>query len=232
MKAKPMEHATHLSSLSDNLKETLSLLKIHRIAAGAGPGRKVGVEVLNKSAIVLAVASWEAYVEDTVGSALEFIISNAKDHTVLPKQVLERVGQKNQGIHAWRLAGDGWKGSLRDNLKEVLSSTTGKLNTPKPNQVNELFAKAIGLEKIATKWFWPGRSNASCVAALEKLIELRGSIAHRVTHSDKVWKKDVRDAVALIARIGAVTNNVTCDYVSGLVGKDPWMRVKWDGQLD
>lgn len=225
----PPVRASHLASLIDNLTETLTLLDIHADTVGRGPGRKVGVEVLNKSAIVLVVASWEAYVEDTASSALSFLIEHASSHDAIPKNVLERVGQKYQGVNSWKLAGDGWKKCLQDNYKEVLSSTTGKLNTPKPSQVDELFAKTIGLTNLSKHWKWSGRPNEKCISALERLIELRGSIAHRVKHHDKVWKKDVREAVDLVSRIAARTSNVTRDYVSKTVGEQPWHFVKYKG---
>ena len=137
------KHAPHLASLVANIKESLTLLKIHEKAAGSGPGRKVGVEVLNKSAIILVVASWEAYVEDTASSALSFMIEAGGRHNVFPNNVLERVANKNQGLNSWKLAGDGWRQALRDNFSEVLSTTTGKLNTPKPAQVDDLFLKTV-----------------------------------------------------------------------------------------
>lgn len=223
------KHAPHLASLVANIKESLTLLKIHEKAAGSGPGRKVGVEVLNKSAIILVVASWEAYVEDTASSALSFMIEAGGRHNVFPNNVLERVANKNQGLNSWKLAGDGWRQALRDNFSEVLSTTTGKLNTPKPAQVDDLFLKTIGLSQMSKNWYWKGRSNTKCIAALEQLIELRGSIAHRVQHANKVWKKDVREAAELIGRLGEKTNNATHAHVVSLVGAAPWSTVKYVG---
>lgn len=212
----------HLKELLSNVFETASLLDIHTEVSGRGAGRKHGVEVLNKSAIVLAVASWEAYVEDLAKSALEFMIAEATDHKAFPKLVLERVSSKNTGINSWRLAGDGWKKALSDNLTEVLAKTTGTLNTPRAAQVDELFSKTIGLNDMSKKWRWSGRTSIQAVEALDQLVTLRGSIAHRVKHSRSVRKQDVKNALDLIGRLAVRSNNETRTYVHGKVGKYPW----------
>ena len=47
-----------------NVADVDRLLALHSTAGGAGQGRRYGLEVLNKSAIVLVTAYWEAYCED------------------------------------------------------------------------------------------------------------------------------------------------------------------------
>ena len=99
----------HLREFLENMREVNQLLGIHGNLVGKGPGRKRNVEVLNKSAVVLLVACWEAYIEDLVKTSLEFLLEKATDHKVFPSKVLERVASKNSGINAWNLAGAGWK---------------------------------------------------------------------------------------------------------------------------
>jgi hypothetical protein len=219
----------HLHELLENLDESVSLLRIHGEVVGRGPGRKYGVEVLNKSALVLIVACWEAYVEDTVTAALTFMIDNCKDHTIFPKNVLERVGSTKQGLKSWDLAGDGWKVALKDNLMGVLAKTTGTLNTPRAPQVDELFQKVIGLTNLSSTWKWNNVRSQQVVDRLDSLITTRGSIAHRVKHSAPVYKKTVREAADLIGRLSARTNNETRKHVHGLVGKYPWYAIRYKG---
>lgn len=214
--------APHLKELLSNVVETASLLDIHAEISGKGAGRRHGVEVLNKSAIVLVVACWEAYVEDLAKSSLQFMIAEASDHRVFPKLVLERVASKNSGVNSWNLAGDGWKQALSDNLTEILAKTTGTLNTPRASQVDELFSKTIGLMDISKKWRWSGRTSVQAVKALDDLITLRGSIAHRVKHSQSVRKQDVLNAFDLVGRLSVRCNNEIRTYVHGKVGKYPW----------
>jgi hypothetical protein len=48
-------------SLDANLTEIDRLLELHALVGGKTKGRRRGLEVLNKSAIVLITAYWEAY---------------------------------------------------------------------------------------------------------------------------------------------------------------------------
>jgi hypothetical protein len=221
--------AAHVTQLLENLQEVDLLLDIHRAIAGAKPGRKRDVEVLNKSAVVLVVACWEAYVEDLASNALNFMIDEAKVHTVFPKSVLERVGSKYSGPNAWVLVGDGWKKALRDNFSEVLAKTTGTLNTPRAPQVDDLFAKTLGLAAMSKAWTWSGRTQPAAVKALDELITLRGSIAHRVQHSKSVHKSTVVAAVELISRLAAKSTNQVRNHVHAAVGKYPWNSVTFKG---
>jgi hypothetical protein len=230
MKPPPSAPGSHFEDLVENLAEVKSLLAIHASVAGTGPGRKWGVEVLNKSAIVLVVACWEAFVEDTVEAALKFMVENATDHTIFPKSVLERVASKHSGPAAWSLAGEGWKKAMRDNLSEVLAKTTGALNTPRAAQVDELFSKTIGLQNLSAHWRWTGRSAATSIDLLDQLITLRGSIAHRVKSSRSVVKRDVHEAIDLVRRLAAATHNTTRSYVEQRTGHVPWVGVQVSGR--
>lgn len=219
----------HVTQFLENIADVDRLLTIHMELGGAGPGRKRNVEVLNKSAIVLLVACWEAFVEDLASLALDFMIDNAKDHTVFPKSVLDRVASKNSGPNSWALAGDGWKKALRDNYTEILAKTAGVLNTPRAHQVDDLFCKSTGLQSVSACWYWKGRPKGKAVIALDELVLLRGSIAHRVTHSESVYKKDVVAASHLVNHLAAKTSNAVRAHVHASVGKYPWEHVTYKG---
>ena len=219
----------HLRQFFDNVKEVLLLLNIHRTIAGKSPGRKTNVEILNKSAVVLIVACWEAFVEDLASAALDSMISEATTHTIFPKAVLERVGSKYSGLNAWSLANDGWRRALRDNFSEVLAKTTGVLNTPRQAQVDDLFSKTVGLVSLSSCWVWPGRTNASAIKALDELIALRGAIAHRVQHSKSVRKTHVTAAVELVSRLSAKSTNHVRHHVYASTGKYPWIQITYKG---
>jgi hypothetical protein len=219
----------HVHRLIGNMAEVSNLLDIHAYLSGTGPGRKHHVEILNKSAVVLIVACWEAFVEDTVQAALQFMVENCKDHATFPALILKRIASKHAGLKAWDLAGDGWKQALHDNLSEVLARTIGALNTPKTKQVNELFEKTIGLKNLSSSWKWKGRTVSQASKAIDDLITLRGSIAHQVKTSSAVHKKHADDAMELISRIAAKTSNVVRVHVHKQIGKYPWSSVKYKG---
>ena len=70
-----------MDALFINLSEIARLLEIHKEISGPGPGYKHNVQVLNKSAIVLLLACWEAYVEDLAESAFNFMLSKSETLT-------------------------------------------------------------------------------------------------------------------------------------------------------
>ena len=62
-------------------------MEIHTKIAGPTVGAKHNVEVLNKSAIVLLVACWEAYVEDLAGVSFRLLLRRAKRPDAFPSKV-------------------------------------------------------------------------------------------------------------------------------------------------
>ena len=217
----------HTHTLVTNLKEVTRLKDIHSRITSKGPGRKHDVEVLHKSAIVLLVACWEAFIEDMVEASLEWMIQNAKDHKVFPAVVLDRIASTHQGAKAWLLAGDGWKQVLRDNLQEVFARTTATLNTPRAEQVDALFEKTLGVKNLSKAWHWKGRSADQSRKLLNDLITLRGSIAHRVFGARHVRLKDVSDARDLICRLAVKSHNAVCVHAYRIFNRTPWMLMKY-----
>jgi RiboL-PSP-HEPN len=59
----------------ENVKDVQRLLDLHKDKGGIAQGRRYGLEVLNKSAIVLLTSFWEAYCEDIAAEALEHIVA-------------------------------------------------------------------------------------------------------------------------------------------------------------
>ena len=53
-----------------NCEDINKLLEFHESSGGSSPGRRYGLEVLNKSAVVLICAIWEAYCEDIAAEGL------------------------------------------------------------------------------------------------------------------------------------------------------------------
>ncbi len=211
-----------MANFTANLKEVDRLSDIHSIVTPQGPGRKHNVQILHKSGVVMLIACWEAFVEDLAANGLAFLLSGAHDHTVLPDDVLERVAGRLQGRKAWSLAGDGWRVACTDHFKEVLARTTGTLNTPKTAQVDELFNKVLGLSNLSSYWHWKGRSSTRSKAALDALVGLRGSIAHRVSTARSVRKQDVAEARELLARLAVTSHNSVNRHLTKLVASKPW----------
>lgn len=214
-----------------NINEVKRLLEIHKQLAGNAPGRKYNVEVLNKSAIVLLVACWEAFIEDLASSAFKFMLAHAADHTAFPDDVLAIASKKLKSAQdnreVWRLAGIGWRSVLEEHRADLFKEYIGKLNTPKPKQVDGLFSSLLGLSSISSKWFWHTVPHDKACQKLTGLIELRGSIAHQVGAGKAVSKALVLDYLSFIYRLAVISSNQTRAFAAARTKKIPWSSYKY-----
>lgn len=124
------------AAFEENREDVERLMEIHGDLAGDAPGRKRGVEVLNKSAIVLMCAVWEAYCEDLAAEAVEHLVVHAEAATALPKALLKTIAAELESdkndLAIWGLAGDGWKTILRSRLADITKRRTGPSIPPSP----------------------------------------------------------------------------------------------------
>lgn len=222
-----------VEALIANIGDVERLTELHETIAGDSAGRRYGLEVLNKSGIVLLVACWEAFVEDLAQSAFDYMLLEATSHTTFPPRVLAKASQglkqAQDGREIWKLAGDGWKAVLQAHRTEVLDEYIGKLNTPKPEQVNALMEALIGLSGLSSRWKWKGTSVARASEKLTKLIELRGSIAHRVSPEEPVHKADVVGYKDFVYRLAVKSSNAVRTHVGERTGQFPWGKYKFGG---
>ncbi len=227
--------AKHLDTLLDNLKEVERLLEIHTEVSGSDVGAKHEVEVLNKSGIVLLVACWEAFIEDLAESSFELLLRRAKEPTFFPIKVLNIVSKKlrddKDERRIWDLAGEGWKTVLCNHQNSVIKRYIGTFNTPKPKQIDELFDSLIGLSKISKKWSWHKCKPAQARQRLERLIILRGEIAHRVSVTHSVRKSKVIQATAFIGRLAIASHNAVNASLSSRLGHNPWVEYQYQHKV-
>lgn len=218
-----------------NITEVKRLLEIHRELSGDSVGRKHNVEVLNKSAIVLLVACWEAFVEDLASTAFDFMLANATEHTAFPDDVLTLASKKLKAAadnrEVWRLAGAGWRQVLEDHRADLLKEHIGKLNTPKPKQVDVLFDALLGLPSMSSKWSWNNVPHEKASQKLTALVELRGAIAHQVAAGKAVQKNLVTEYMWFIYRLAVISSNRTRTYLSTRVKKHAWPSYKFRNTL-
>lgn len=216
----------HLTRLIDNTSEVIELLSIHTTITGGTPGRHHKGEVLNKSALVLLVACWEAYIEDLATSSFQFLIDRATTPNVFPNNVLTEATKpiisSEDKRRIWELAGDGWKEILQAHKDNILDKHVGKLNTPRPKQIDEMFEKLIGFKKLSSNWKWRGLSNNNVKKQLDELITTRGEIAHKVKASEFVKKNYVNTIPELIQRLAAISSNRVGVYLEARTDEEPW----------
>ena len=99
------------AAFDENAQDVDRLLEIHSDVGGDAKGRRFGLEVLNKSAIVLLTAIWEAYCEDIATEALEHLIAHVPSGSALPKELKKRIvndieADRNK-LAMWDLADSG-----------------------------------------------------------------------------------------------------------------------------
>ncbi|MCX7168512.1 MAG: HEPN domain-containing protein [Rhodocyclales bacterium] len=211
-------------ALDENLKDVAALLKIHEAKGGVAPGRRFGLEVLNKSAIVLITSYWEAYCEDIAEEGLECIVTDAKTSDALPKEIKKIIAKElkadNNELAVWDISDDKWRTILRDRLKALQEVRNRKLNTPKHKNIDELFEVAIGLSNVSSKWVWARKQTAvKAREKLDKFVELRGEIAHRGKAKTSVTKAQVVDYLDFIMHAAARTGGSVNAHVLSITGK-------------
>jgi hypothetical protein len=216
----------HIEGFLDNLKNVSRLIEIHEQVAGSHPGYKAKVEVLNKSGIVLLVACWEAFIEDLASSAFEFVLREAKEPSAFPNTVLVTASdplRKSKDERAvWQLAGDGWLAILTSHKKRTIEKYLYRFSNPNAKQIDDLFKDLLDFKSVSSYWHWQRMSAASATKSLSRLVELRGSIAHRVTSRSKVYKVTVTEYIDFIYRIAVITHNRVARRLYTLTGKKAW----------
>lgn len=220
----------HIESFKDNISDVIRLIQIHRDLSGSRRGRRVGMECLNKSAIVLILASWEAFVEDLAENTFDCMLNNATDHTAFPQHVitLSWSNFKNSKPNdAFASISVGWKEILKSHRSKILEKyiVRGSFNTPSAANCNSLFAELVGLTSFTNCWTWKitraNMTSADAERALSELIELRGEIAHRATTADAVKKSVVIKYAKLITRLAVRSHNEARSHLITSLQFDP-----------
>jgi hypothetical protein len=215
-------------SLNKNLKDVENLLALHTFVGGTKKGRRHGLEALNKAAIVLITAFWEAYCEDIAAEALAHIVEHSKTADRLPnelkKQLAKELKTAQHELEVWKIADSGWKKYLSDRLDLLKEKRNRDLNTPKAAQVEELFHRSLGVVKISAGWSWKNMTPSGAAHKLDKYVTLRGVIAHRGSGSQSVKKSDVTNFFKFVGRLAANTGRDVNKHVRMVTEKPLWQR--------
>lgn len=209
-----------------NAEDVDRLLEIHQNLGGDAQGRRFRLEVLNKSAIILITAFWEAYCEDIAAEALEHVINHVPTASELPKELKKRIAKELKAnpneIAIWDLADDGWKAKVKTRLAALTEERNRKLNTPKSANIDDLFSDAIGLIKVSDGWYWQKMSSENAKHKLDTYVSLRGSIAHRGVGSSSCTKSQVQDYFGHVKELVAKTGGKVNSFVKEITQKGLW----------
>ena len=208
-------------AFDESAKDIERLLEIHKSLGGDKKGRRYRLEVLNKSAIVLITAIWEAFCEDLAAEALDSLVQHAPDASSLPKDLKKLIAAElkahDNELAVWDVADGGWRQVLQARLKALQAQRNRRLNTPKTENIDQLFETAIGLKRVSSSWKWHKMTIPKSRAKLDKFVTLRGEIAHRGQAGASCTKVQVKSYLSHIAslvpltgtKVGGFTQNIT-----------------------
>ncbi len=210
-----------------NTKDIERLLQLHVQAGGVQRGRRFGLEVLNKSAIVLITSFWEAYCEDVAAEGLSHLIDLAPKATALPEGLRKAIAKELKSDHhelrVWDLAGDGWRKVLRARAEALREARNRRLNTPKTENIDELFFSALGIKEISSAWHWPKKMTVvRARKKLDRFVALRGGIAHRGRADTAVVKAQVVDYYKFVRKIRSLTGGRVNAHAKSIAGTPLW----------
>lgn len=210
-----------------NAEDIQRLLQLHEEKGGVAKGRRYGLEVLNKSAIVLLTSFWEAYCEDIAAEAIAHVVAHAPSADKLPSDLRKLIAKELEAdVHhlaVWRLADGGWRRVLTSRLASLQAERNRRLNTPKAAQIDTLFETALGIARISDGWSWSKMTPDRARQKIDKYVELRGSIAHRGAAARSVKKADVKDYAKFLNRLVARTGGIVSSHVRTITGKKLWV---------
>lgn len=146
--------------------------------------------VLVRSTFLFITACWESYVEDLCEEALSSLSTSA-------------------------FKGKKWAGTvLKNQARDLLSD----FNTPKSGNVDTVFARTIGLQKLSKCWEWNGMSADQARSTLGNYVTARGAIAHRARTSHPISRKGAEQYLDFVKTLVANTERRIQIYVRRITG--------------
>lgn len=217
------------TAFNKNAKDIERLMELHEEQGGTAKGRRHGLEVLNKSAIVLLTSFWEAYCEDIAAEGLNHIVlyaPNAERLSVDLKRIIANELKKNEHeLAIWAISGDGWRTVLSGRLASLQLKRNRKLNAPKAVHIDSLFQEALGIPCISKRWKWDKKMTPTRARAkLDKYVELRGSIAHRGRAEISVKKAQVLEYFEFLKQMVAHTGGSVNRHALEITGRPMWSK--------
>jgi len=187
-----------------------------------------GADVVLRSAIVLLVTYWEAYLEDIVTEAIEHIVEHVKDPIKIPKElkktvIRELIAEKNE-LALWKLTGDGWRDCIKSRLPQLKEARNRSFNTPKSTPTQIFIRSALGIEDITKSWLFQERDAITNAKFLDKLVELRGQIAHRGKIKKEITDESVKMLSLFVKEIVSKTGGSINTGVKKIAGSPLWEK--------
>jgi HEPN superfamily RiboL-PSP-like protein len=208
-------HIFYLAMLHEFLTDPRKLLEWHDEARGASGRPKRDLEVLKRAAVILAVTSWETFIEDVLRWTLEDRLRMATN----PRELLrafsdvarERMKRGNdlddhhEHLAEWSV--DKWKDVVQGALKQDLD----RFHNPNSAKSRRMYKKYLEVD-VTAKWNWRGVTSQRACEQLDALLRLRGKLTHSASGKGLFFEpkaavrlEDAAKAITLVERLGQCT---------------------------
>lgn len=197
------------SRLNTRLDDARQLVEIHTVLTGDGRGRRYDVDALNRGAVILSIAAWEAFIEDLALINSQYLSVALRSAEQLPDNVKQAflswlhgtVEFKNPTPAArdvmWSLTGGGWRRKFREFAKDRVEA----LHAPSPQNVRKLFRAVLDIDDITESWEYRQWGADVYRDKLDQTLLLRHRIAHGAIGTETVGKIRARAAISLVASL-------------------------------
>ena len=190
-------------------------------------GRNTAYGILHGGLVIL-VSGWETYCEDVSKEAAKKLVGR-KNLTFdkIPKtaqlEILKYANQKDVNkvnlleAPLAKLPDEGWKGVLYDVVEDYLRDfNTPKFNRKKGKNLKELFSHFLSTDVEEAIYELTGKN--SHVKSIDRLIKIRGNIAHRGKQEkkDKFLAKDLKNYLN--------TFHIACAAIDAIIRQEFGLR--------
>ncbi|WP_442601828.1 HEPN domain-containing protein [Paenibacillus sp. KN14-4R] len=178
-----------------------------------GKGR-TALDHLTRSGIILLASSWEVYIEDVLNECVTYYIQKCGSASKLPDEVKKTISKeiktdKNE-LSPFELVEDSWK----EYYSKITLQKTKLMNTPKKDNINNLFKNYLGVDELSSHW-----TNKTIV---NKFVSYRGDIVHKVKADSYVRVETLEFYLKEIEEIIKETDLYLKRYLTSKVGSSPW----------
>jgi len=182
-------HTQHLDVL---LRDAEELGAAHLKLSTGARGRQRGLGAINRTAVVICVSAWEAYVEEVIKEALDLLRPAA-------------------------VPAGTW-----DIVKAPALAQIKRFNTPNSGNTKSLISNCLGLTDITLYWRWKNCTSTSACAYLNTALDTRHKIAHGVNPRPTVHRSYAGWLPDLFKNLALCTDVAIADHVIGLGSPRPW----------
>jgi hypothetical protein len=199
---------------------------VEQLSEADGEPIPKGIDVLFRSAVVLMVSHWEAYVEDICSEALTHLVNHLPSAENLPKELKKKVAKelsesKNE-LAMWEIADEGWRALLLGRLSDYQAGRDRSFNTPKSQNTADFVRNVLGIKDIRSSWKYEALNKEPLEKKLDQLIAIRSQIAHRGKIEEQINREWVEEHIKFLQKVVSSTGGEINRHLKKLTGKPLW----------